>query len=244
VLPQTWWGGSRAYKKLLGDDGVGKLKQWVKAGGTLVAEGNAAAFLADTSVAVSAVRLRRQSLDKLSLYEDALEDALEAEAPTVDSLSVWGEGARKPDEAKEGENTQKVDAERRKRLDERARRLFPRGAVLAADLDGEHWLTAGCGASVPVMFESNFAYLAKDEVEVPARLGPRERLRLGGLLWDEARERWAGTAYATRERLGKGQVILFATLPNFRGYFYGCERLLVNAMLLGPGLGTRQTLEW
>jgi len=41
-----------------------------------------------------------------------------------------------------------------------------------------------------------------------------------------------------------GQVILFAGQPNFRAYFRGTERLLSNAILFGPGLGTSWTPEW
>lgn len=73
---------------------------------------------------------------------------------------------------------------------------------------------------------------------------PESFLRLSGLLWPEARKRWKETAYLTREGLGKGQIILFAGEPHFRAYFYGSGRLLANAILLGPGFGTRQTEPW
>jgi len=81
-------------------------------------------------------------------------------------------------------------------------------------------------------------------VQVPGRLAPSGQLRLSGLLWSEARARWAETGYVTRESAGRGQVILFASLPNFRGYFHGAERLLINAMILGPGFGAQQSIEW
>ena len=105
---------------------------------------------------------------------------------------------------------------------------------------------------MPVMFSSRYAYLAKSHkrrpgqnaVEVPIRFAQEDRLRLSGLLWPEARSRWSETAYATRESSGKGQIILFAYHPNFRAYFHGGERLLLNAMFLGPGLGTRERAEW
>lgn len=242
VLPSTW-GGAMAYKRMLGDGGVHAIKDWVHDGGTLIAEGNAAAFLADTSVAVSSVRLRRQSLDKLALYDAALAAERDAEDGVVDSLAVWGEQTAEPEQP---EADKKTPAAREvvAQADERARRLFPRGAVLAADIDQEHWLASGCNKSVPVMFDTDYAFLARDKVQVAARLAPRGRLRLAGLVWPQATVRWAQTAYATRERSGRGQVILFATLPDFRGYFYGSERLLLNALLLGPGMGTSRTIEW
>ena len=56
--------------------------------------------------------------------------------------------------------------------------------------------------------------------------------------------RIANGSWATRERLGNGQVILFATQPNFRGFFRGSERLLLNALFYGPGLGANASVDW
>jgi hypothetical protein len=240
VLPHSW-GGAEGYKRILGKGGVSRLKKWVESGGTIVGIGTGAAFLADSSVAISSVRPRRQALKKLSVYEAALAAAKEAEAPEVDSLSVW---ESKSEAEKKIDDEKKLKFELVKQVDERARRLYPRGAVLSVDLDNEHWLTVGCGATVPVMFNTSYAYLAGSSAQVPGRLGDSKRIRLSGLMWPEAKDRWGETAYVTRESKGKGQVILFATAPNFRGYFMGAERLLLNALFLGPGYGTRRTIDW
>ncbi|GIS05009.1 MAG: hypothetical protein CM15mP108_1130 [Gammaproteobacteria bacterium] len=42
-------------------------------------------------------------------------------------------------------------------------------------------------------------------------------VRMSGLVWPEASQRIANSAYLTRERIGDGQVILFSGEPNFRG---------------------------
>jgi len=47
--------------------------------------------------------------------------------------------------------------------------------------------------------------------------GQELRLRMSGLLWPEASHRLANAAWVTRERQGRGQVILFASSPTFRG---------------------------
>ncbi len=65
-------------------------------------------------------------------------------------------------------------------------------------------------------------------------------LRLSGLLWPEAAERLASSAYLTRERLGHGQVILFAGDPVYRGAALGTARLFANAVVYGPGCGARR----
>lgn len=239
------WGGAENYKNILGKNAIGRLSKWVESGGTLVGVGTAAAFMADSTVGLSRVRQKRQSLKNLSVYDAALAAARNADDPDVDSLFVW-EGTSKstpaPEETKKAEGSPEytVLAQR----DETARRLFPRGAILAVDLDEEHWLTSGCHGKVPVLFDTGYAYLAGGGVEVAGRLARAENLRLSGLLWPEARERWAETVYLSREAKGKGQVILFAATANFRGYFYGAERLLLNALFLGPGFGTTRSIEW
>jgi hypothetical protein len=112
-------------------------------------------------------------------------------------------------------------------------------------LDQEDWLSAGLGGDVPVMVNSAPILLAKyPDARTVGRFALRPVLRLSGLLWPEARERIAGSSYCTRESRGAGQVILFADQPNFRAYFRGSERLLVNAILYGPGLGTHWTPQW
>ena len=66
------------------------------------------------------------------------------------------------------------------------------------------------------------------------------KLRMSGLLWPEASKRIANSAYLTQERKGNGQVILFAGQPVFRGSTLATNRLLLNALVYGPGLGARQ----
>ena len=52
------------------------------------------------------------------------------------------------------------------------------------------------------------------------------------------------SASRTREGVGRGQVILFLAEPEFRGWTLGTRRLLLNAILYGPGLGTRWSTPW
>ena len=72
---------------------------------------------------------------------------------------------------------------------------------------------------------------------IPARFDLN--VRMSGLVWPEASQRIANSAYLTRERVGNGQVILFSGEPNFRGATLGTNRLWLNAIVYGPGLGTR-----
>jgi len=68
------------------------------------------------------------------------------------------------------------------------------------------------------------------------------KLRMSGLLWPEASQRIANSAYLTQESKGNGQIILFASQPNFRGSTKGTNRLLLNALVYGAGLGTHPVI--
>ena len=94
-------------------------------------------------------------------------------------------------------------------------------------------------------YQSNAAFrLTRALRQPPLRIAQEERLRLGGLVWPEARQRLAGSAWLTVERLGKGQVILFAATPAFRGYHLATGRLFANAVVYGPGMGAAQPIGW
>lgn len=136
------------------------------------------------------------------------------------------------------------EAADRERADERLRRFMPQGALLRLELDPEQWLAFGLDGEIPAWFGADDALLAAPPANVAARFPAVERLHLGGLLWPEGAARLAQTAYAVREDVGRGQVILFAAPPAWRRWQRDAERLLVNAVLLGPGLGTRWSTPW
>ena len=240
LLPSSY-GGPRTYKRLLSEGGVEHLREWVEDGGTLIAIGAAAAFVADSSVSLVSFRQKRQVLDKLEEYASAFSLYQQAAFPTVDSLAVW-EGKR-PEKSKE-ESAEKFDSIIAKQGDKLARELSPQGVIMRVDLDEEHWLSFGLGSDVPIMVDNSYSYVSKNNSDVAGRYASYDNVKISGILWPEARERWANSVYCARESVGKGQVILFATDPNFRAYFYGGERMLLNAILLGPGFGTRQTVEF
>lgn len=128
--------------------------------------------------------------------------------------------------------------------DARLRRFSPEGAFLRVELDGDVWLNWGLPAEIAAYVNHDDTLVADAGVQVAARFVEVERLHLGGLLWPEAAGRLAHTAYATREARGRGQIVLFLNEPEFRGWTLGTRRLLLNAMLLGPGLGTRWSRPW
>jgi hypothetical protein len=258
AVPHVW--SMAALSGVLQESALKKLRAWVEAGGTLIALGNSAAFVAGKDRGLSSVRLRRDVLDQLPVYEEALKHEHSALNIEVDPQVVWGTskppsvddnsesptGTENP--APKRKSPPEVEALKRK---DTWRRLFgPRGPMVAARCDTEHWLCFGLPAysrsdpQLPVLLSGQYALMSKHPVQTPVRLVGADELRLSGLLWPEARERFADTAWATVERVGYGQIVLFASDPFFRGYLEGTGRLFLNALLLGPGLGTSQPVPW
>ncbi len=161
------------------------------------------------------------------MLEERGKSASERELPILDPESYSGES----------------DAQREKQ-EARLRRFLPSGSLLRIDLDEEHWLAWGSGGRIAGLAGRRDALISRDPVETIGRWSMPERLHLGGLLWPEAAGYLSQTAFLTREGFGRGQLILFAEDPNFRGYFWGTQRLFLNAVLLGPGMGTRMTIPW
>jgi hypothetical protein len=240
VLPSSDAG---SYSRAIGKAGFARLASWVERGGTLIGIGGGAAFLADSVTGLSMVRLREQVLRDLDRYAAAVAREATAGKPAIDSLAIW-EGKAVPPDTARGSKPATGDERALAEQDERARMLMPRGAMLRVGLDEEDWLTFGAGSSVPAHMFTPHAFLAKYPVKVPGRFASAEDLRVSGLLWPEARVRWAETAYATRESRGGGQIILFADDPVFRGMYAGTTKLLLNALFLGPGWGTARKAEW
>ena len=233
IMPSSWWGGPG---ETLGKQGARAISEWVSNGGTFIGIGSAAAWAADTATGLSHVRLRSQVLDELDMYKEAMARELAAEAPKVDTMALYHPDKVKAGEEEEaGKKSPAVDDAFRE-LEEYASRFSPSGVILRTDIDTENWLAFGMNARLPVIAWTRDVFLSADPVTTVARFAPKESdLRLSGLLWPEARERWAGSAWATRERKGRGQVILFATDPNMRAYFYGSRQMMLNAIFYGPG---------
>ncbi len=244
ILIPPMWGGVSGLKSALGRSGRSSLKDWVEAGGTLVAMDGSAAFCADSTTGFSDVRLRRQVLDKLDEYDFAVEREISADNVKIDSLSIWESVEKKKSKEEKEAEVRKPGKEEMERLDEFARKFSPQGVIFECRVDTTQWLTFGLGERLPVIVYGSYVYLSKPPVETALRFMDETDIRLSGLAWPEARNRWANSAYCTRESKGRGQVILFATHPDLRSFFYGSKRLLVNSILLGPGMGARWSVPY
>ena len=267
--------------------GMKPLKDWVTAGGTLVAIGSSAAVFASETNGLGATRQLPDVLGKkMDDYRQAVVREWEGRQTTPDPAKVWAFSP--PTEViypwLVGESEDKDKEEDLKRRDAWRAIFMPAGVLLAGRVDDRSWLTAGCGEYVPLVYSGRTILLAPPTVLAPVRLGffnpappkPPEaaapapsadskekkkddakpapgwtiappgfemRLRMSGLLWPEAADRLANAAYVTRESLGAGQLILFASDPTFRGAALGTSRIFANAITLGPGMGASEPIK-
>lgn len=274
LLDETQWFGNdlRRYNVLVIPDRGGPLpeniakaiKPWVEQGGTLIAISRAAGQIAKEKAELTATRALPDVLDKLephqvSVWREWAADQLADDAtlwsrhPQIAPTVPWGKG-----------KADKVDKDEAARRDSWQAMFMPQGAILAARVDTEHWLTWGSPSVLPVLYGNSPVLLNAEPSQAPVRLGvyepapgptkgkddaPRRigwaplpegqdlQLRMSGLLWPEAAQRLASASYLTREGVGRGQVILFAAPPSQRAGTEGTIRLLSNALVLGPGLG-------
>ncbi len=237
IMPSIW-GGAGSAKSVLGKHGASLLRDWMRDGGTLICVGNSAVYAADSSSGLSQVRMLRQSFDKLPMYDKMVDLEKRAESPPLDTMELWH-----PEKVKDKKEMEMPSSpgniEYMEKYDQWRRIFHPRGAIMRVNLNTEHWLAFGMGDKVPALTYGDEVLLSGYPVETVGRFADENSLRLSGLLWPEARERWAESAYVTREGVGKGQLILISRQPYNRAYYQGTRQLFVNAVLYGPGLGAK-----
>jgi hypothetical protein len=248
VLPD---GGAGAYRRAL-EPMKDELSAWVRAGGVLVAIGGAAELFADESFGFTSVRLvpaedpapEDEPADDAGaqgpgLAEDAEPGPDGASNPAATAQPEAGAAAG-ADAAADAEAGEPAEATARTRPGAgRARRpswpVETPGALLLAEPDLRHFLCFGLPARLPVLYFSARALAADPGRRDPVRLsGDAKRLRLSGHLWPEAAEKLKDSSYVVDAAMGGGRVVLFAEDPSFRVLLWDLERILLNALLLGP----------
>ena len=239
------------------------LTDWVKQGGTLIAHNGSVRALTSEE-GVGNVKQIQNSFDKSNNFNIDLQREIYALSDEIDYESVLGNKVNTEISYPWETSKKKLSQKELEDRDKWQSLFMPSGSFVGARTDQKHWLTFGSTELLPVLY-SNYPVLMTDknsqaavrigeiidspennEVKVlnwstiPA--GKDINIRMSGLVWPEAAQRIANSAYVTRERLGSGQVILFSGEPNFRGSTLGTNRLWLNAVVYGAGLGTSKKL--
>ena len=262
----TGYGDLRRYNTIilpsgnpdLSDYAKNTLMDWVKQGGTLIANNRSTRTII-SSDGMGSVKSLNTTFDKSKSYNIDLMREIYSLEDKIDISNV---------------NDNKVDAEitypwetsdvtyTKEQLEMRDKwqsTLMPSGAIVSARADSENWLTFGAEDVVPVLYGNYPILMTGGNSTAALRIGeliPNKdsktktinwsqipsgydlNVRMSGLVFPEASQRIANSAYLTREKIGKGQIILFSGEPNFRGSARGTNRLWLNAVIYGSGLGT------
>jgi hypothetical protein len=201
------------------EDALRRLRDWIRAGGTLVT-------LAEASRWAARDRVNLLSTDTLLRDGSPERDQQEGQG----GQGSPQQAGQKPGSAKPFEYEKAIQPER-----ERPESLA--GAMLRVKLDRNHWLTAGLDEEIQVVYEGArvFAPLKLDAGRNVGVYEALERLVASGLVWKEAQPLLAQRAYLMHQPMGQGQIIAFAEDPNYRAFVAATELLFMNAVLLGPG---------
>ncbi|MEP7364514.1 MAG: M14 family metallopeptidase [Acidobacteriota bacterium] len=190
---------------------IARLRDFVRAGGTLIGIGGALNWLSDPKVALLAVQRETQPRDSTTKKESA-------EATVPGKLLAKEEDFRKAI----APETEAPDA--------------TAGFIAKATLDGDHWATAGAQRTVQAVVSGNDIYTPiklDSGINTAVFEGPGEVLA-SGYLWDAFKKQLAFKPLMMVQRTGRGHVIAFTADPNFRAYVDGMNILFLNAVFRGP----------
>ncbi len=108
------------------------------------------------------------------------------------------------------------------------------GAIFSVDLDVTHPLAFGYRDTTIPVYKNNAVWLApsKNAYATVAKYGKKPHI--DGFITNKNRDEYLKKAASlVVSKLGSGRVVLFADNPNFRGSWYGTNRLFLNALFLG-----------
>ena len=230
---------------------------WVKQGGTLIANNRSTRSIISSDV--SSVKSLNKTFDKSKDFNIDLMREIYSMEENID-ITDANENKVNTEISYPWESSEVIySKEQLVMRDKWQSTLMPSGAIVSARADTDHWLTFGAEDVVPVLYGNYPILMTGGNSQAALRIGellPNKdaqtktinwsqipsgydlSVRMSGLVWPEASQRIANSAYLTREKVGKGQIILFSGEPNFRGSARGTNRLWLNAVVYGSGLGT------
>lgn len=182
------------------------MRTWMQNGGTLITFGDASQWAAREDVNFSSAR--RSATTGAKVDSAAVAKAALAD----DGIAVTSPGA-----------------------DPAALQAFP-GGHYDVVLDRTHWLTFGQeSARMTALYGARGTLaLAKSGTNVAVFPATGLLHRAGFTFPDNTERALRNTALVVEEPVGGGHAVLFANDPTFRGWWRAFDRILLNAILLGP----------
>ncbi len=235
------------------------LMDWIAQGGTLIANNRSTKFLTSNEE-IGSVRMIQDTFENSDDYNFDLLRETSALSEEIDKTNIQQYSLDLEIEYPWESDEERMSQEELEFRDEWQSIFMPSGAMVAGRVDNKHWLSFGAPDVLPILYGNYPVLMTGKNAEAVIRIGSYEdnnevedyrtinwstippgkdlNIRMSGLVWPEAAQRIANSAYLTRERVEKGQIILFSGEPNFRGSTRGTNRLWLNAVVYGAGLGT------
>ncbi|WP_165245624.1 M14 family metallopeptidase [Paludisphaera soli] len=202
VLPDGRYPGS------LPEAFAGKLKDWVRSGGTLILVKGAAAWGAGKSAGLLASKVVKKPVKTATEPDPKADD--KGDKPGVADEPRTGAEEESPDPVP--------------------------GAFFRADVYDDHFVTFGSPAEVYPLMNTDVVLtpLKPADGRNLVNLAARDLL-VSGFCWPQTLELMAGKPLVVYQSLGKGHVIGFADDPNYRAMTPTTQRFFLNAVFFGPG---------
>jgi hypothetical protein len=206
---------------------LNRLKDWLRAGGTLVTIAEATRWATGSSVGL---------LDTTALLKDGRPDT--GSTGSTGSAGSTGSTGSAGSSGSPGAPPKPAEFDYDKAIQpERERPASQPGAILRVTLDTNHWLTAGSDGETQVMIEGPrvFAPIKLDKGRNVGIYATKDKLIASGLIWPDAQDILVQKAFLIHQPFGQGHVVGFAEDPNYRAFTESTMLLFMNAVLLGPG---------
>ena len=244
--------------RVLSDKELEVLNDWIKQGGTLIAHDNSSSIITGKNGLGSVTKIQ-DSLDRSIDFDIDLQREWLADKDNIDFDQVNSNTLNYKTDYPWDVDKRTITDEELIRRDNWQSKFMPSGAFVVGRVDNTHWLSFGTPDVLPILYSKQPVLMTSNRAEAVVRIGSIEpnngseikqlnwstipadhdiKVRMSGLVWPEASEKIANSAYLTREQIGNGQLILFSGQPNFRGSTRGTSRLWLNAVVYGVGLGT------
>jgi Zinc carboxypeptidase len=217
-------GDGRSYTRILDKN---RITEWVNNGGLLIGIRGGAVWATK----------RRGGIASAGFHwvrRDAEEQRIEEERASAKPGEPREEEPQPSKEDKEKQNQAKLDRKLMKyaeREQDFRRELIP-GTVLRVNIDNTHPLGFGLPEQMAVLDRTAPILELTAKGENPAYFA-KDTIKLSGFISPENEKKLSLTAYALRERVGSGHVVLFADNPSFRGHWDATARILLNAIFFG-----------
>jgi hypothetical protein len=228
ILPDQAQG--RTYAQILGPTGAQHLKDWVSAGGTLIAIVNAIPFVADPKVGLLAVSQENAVREPEAAKKPEVKP--EPAAPTTSPAAA----TPSPDGMVAGKIlATSADYNKAIQADKELPDPTP-GVLVRAKVDPEYWVTAGMGDIVYALLQGRdiFTPITLNKGFNAAVFESADRILASGYLWEENRRQLAHKPLVIVQPQGRGVVVGFTADPNYRAYLDGMNLLFLNAVFRGP----------